>query len=258
MYQDRLGTNIERKHKKSGIFAGVLTALGERFSSEPAIAEGKAMLADAAALLPDLERALARTVAIAKRAGGGPCPFAFVAGGSSCTVADASQSMKLQPRENEPWRTYSELMYSTCSGNASHLFRKKAEFCLGFGGIDLFCSNRVIYTLKLQFEPQSDHTHMFTGAGSVLPLNLTLAYLKYAEANDKAMKLGVLSGSGSSAGGPQLQTFTIQGFGHGLLVRTFLIVCPEPVLTNLTNHRISIFRFLSGRGRDRAIRALDL
>jgi hypothetical protein len=32
------------------------------------------------------------------------------------------------------------------------------------------------------------------------------------------MKLGVLSGSGSSAGGPQLQTFTIHGFGHGLLV----------------------------------------
>eukprot|EP01051_Picozoa_sp_SAG22_P012453 SAG22_NODE_1296_length_4822_cov_3.066271_6_plen_102_part_00 len=69
------------------------------------------MLADAVALLPDLQTALARTAAIARRAGG-PCPFAFVAGGNSCTVADETQPPDLRPRENEPWRTYSELMYS--------------------------------------------------------------------------------------------------------------------------------------------------
>lgn len=40
------------------------------------------------------------------------CPISFVAGGNNCSVADASQSTHLQPRENEPWRTYSELMYS--------------------------------------------------------------------------------------------------------------------------------------------------
>ena len=141
-----------------------LVVLGERYREPAAIAEGHSMQADAAALLTDLRTSLARTASIATAAGG-PCPFAFVAGGSSCTVADGSQPTGLQPRENEPWRSYSELLYS-----------------------------------------------------SVLPLNMTLAYLEYAESNDKAMKLGVLSGSGSSAGGPQLQTFTIHGFGHGLLV----------------------------------------
>jgi hypothetical protein len=142
----------------------VLEALGQRFSSQPAIAEGKAMLAEAASLLPDLQTALARTAQISRKAGG-PCPFSFVAGGDSCTVADARQPKALQTRENEPWRTYSELMYS-----------------------------------------------------SVLPINMTLDFLKYAEANDKAMKLGVLSGSGGSASGAQLQTFTIAGFGNGLLL----------------------------------------
>jgi hypothetical protein len=145
-------------------FGKALCVLGERYSHADAITEGQKMQQEAAALLEDVNTALERTIAIAAETPG-PCPFSFVAGGDSCTVADATQSRELQDRENEPWRTYSELMYS-----------------------------------------------------SVLTVNQTRRYLHYAEENDRSMKLGVLSGSGGSASGAQLQTFTIAGFAHGLLV----------------------------------------
>ena len=102
------------------------------------------MVEEAAALYADLQTSLRRTAAMrdanrtastgtgrAKHATEAPfqapppadsfsldavgtpeCPISFVAGGDNCSVADAAQSTRLQPRENEPWRTYSELMYS--------------------------------------------------------------------------------------------------------------------------------------------------
>ena len=93
-------------------FGKALCVLGERYSHPDAIAEGRKMQQEAAALLEDVKTALERTIAIAAGTPG-PCPFSFVAGGDSCTVADATQSRALQSRESEPWRTYSELMYSS-------------------------------------------------------------------------------------------------------------------------------------------------
>jgi hypothetical protein len=99
------------------------------------VAEGVTMVTEAQSLYNDLQTSLRRTAAAAVgapsslvaspasadgAAGGAAtatgltpsCPISFVAGGTNCSVADPSQSTHLQSRENEPWRTYAELMYS--------------------------------------------------------------------------------------------------------------------------------------------------
>ena len=75
-----------------------LVVIGKWYQQPAAVTEGHKMQTEAAALLTDLRTSLARTVSIATTTGG-PCPFAFVAGGSSCTVADGSQPSALQSRK---------------------------------------------------------------------------------------------------------------------------------------------------------------
>jgi len=55
---------------------------------------------------------------------------------------------------------------------------------------------------------------MYSGT---LPTDLAALYLAYAGHHDKAMKVGMLSGTGPSCCGLQLMTFTSHGFGFGLL-----------------------------------------
>lgn len=96
-------------------FTDLGEALGEvglAYLRPDLVAVGRVLVANATALLADLERSLERTAAAARARTPGGCPISFVAGGSSCVVADPEQSSALQDRENEPWRTYSELMYA--------------------------------------------------------------------------------------------------------------------------------------------------
>ena len=103
---------------------------------EDVVAEGQLMVAEAKTLYIDLQTSLRRTAAATTTANASAnvnanlnagfrstvdssnaasqstgsehvCPISFVAGGTNCSVADASQSLNLQSRENEPWRTWS-------------------------------------------------------------------------------------------------------------------------------------------------------
>ena len=148
------------------------TDLGEAFGEiglaharPDLVAAGGAMVANATALLADLNTSLYRTAGAAAPGG---CPISFVAGGQSCVVADPGQTKALQDRENEPWRTYSELMYS-----------------------------------------------------GLFPSDLLDRYLDFAALNNKTMRLGMLSGTGPSCCGNELQTFTSHGFGFGLAQHGF-------------------------------------
>lgn len=141
----------------------VLQELGGVFDRPDLADHGSAMITKAAELLVAFRRSLQVTRAGLARNKTNLCSFSFVAGGSSCSVADGTQSSALQARENEPWRSYSELVYS-----------------------------------------------------GALPEAFTAEYLEFAANHDKSMKGGMLSGTGPSCSGPQLQTFTFHNFGVGL------------------------------------------
>ena len=71
-------------------------------------AAGRAMLAEAAALLQDLRASMAATHALAAAEVNGSQCWPYVAGRTQCAEL-AQQSSK---RDSEPWRTYAEMAWS--------------------------------------------------------------------------------------------------------------------------------------------------
>ena len=224
-----------------------LSAIGKSRSNATVSALGANFTAVAAPLLETLRASMLQD---AGPRGEIPRCFPYVAGGKECGMIAGEPSN----RDSEPWRTYAEVLYEDPpslfhSVPHSVLFSVQLNHCTGVNVAPAAHSGNAYGSFGESLFPfnsdgVSSHMHtMFTltfvftntrgprYSGAIQP-EVTAEILAWHQTRQGSgvkgsrLKLGVLAGCGGDVScGDQLETFTIHGWGYGLLRADLIEEC---------------------------------